>query len=298
MTRRASLAIGIGLLGLLAAAAGHAETPGDAGMTACDQSPIQRVPERAQDAPTGSEFSRSVATLSGPARDAAVLGQVLHGNLPGFLRHLVPVTLQAQGSPRTLTVCVLPDYLAIGSDRDFVFVPMGLQAALAIAERLGFELPTPRIVDAIYDEAAVRLRPQPLPAGDAMRSTAYFVHHNEMISEQREAAAAPLGVLTSGHKKDLVLTSRLWTLPGRVAIYGWHRASGEPIQPLSTVHGARYADYSHGLRLVSDIVYLDGVPRKITDVFAEPRLAGLLSSEGPVTRLSARLRELQQRNPR
>ena len=296
MPRRSALALT--LLGLLAASAGRAETSGTARAASCDQTPVLRVPERAPGAPTGTEFSRSVATLAGPERDAAILAQVLSGNLPQFLRHLVPVTLRSHDSPGTLTVCVLPDYLAIGNDRDFVFVPMGLQAALAIADRLGFELPTPRIVDAIYDEAAVRLKPQPLPAGDAMRSTPYFVHHNEMINEQREAVSAPLGVLTSGHKKDLVLTSRLWQIPGRVAIYGWHRAQGAPIQPLSTVHGARYADYSHGLRLVSDIVYLDGVPRKITDILAEPRLAGLLSSEGPLTRLGARLRELQQRNPR
>lgn len=295
-TRRPSWALA--LLALLAVPVSHAKSATRTDAAACDQAPIQQVPQRPRDAPTGSEFSRSVAKISGPARDAAVLNQVLHGNLPDFLRHLVPVTLRAPGSPRTLTVCVLPDYVAVGSDRDFVFVPMGLQTALAIAERLGFELPTPRIVDAIYEEAAVRLRPQPLPPGDAMRSTPYFVHHNEMISEQREAVSAPLGVLTSGHKKDLVLTSRLWQIPGRVAIYGWHRASGAPIQPLSTVHGARYADYSHGLRLISNTVYLDGAPRKIVDVLAEPRLAGLLSNEGPLPRLSARLRELQQRNPR
>lgn len=296
MSRRPSLALAF--LGLLATAVGFAKTPAPAATDGCDQTPVKRVPDRPGDAPTGSEFSRSVATLSGPDRDDAVLAQVLRGNVPNFLRHLVPVTLRAPGSPQTVTVCVLPDYLAVGNDRDFVFVPLGLRAALAIADRLGFELPTPRIVDAIYDAAAVHLRPQPLPAGDAMRSTPYFVRHNEMISEQREAASDPLGVLTSGHKKDLVLTSRLWQIPGRVAIYGWHRASGDPIQPLSTVHGARYADYSHGIRLVSDTVYLDGVPRNILDVLAEPRLAALLSKEGPLTRLSARLRELQQRNPR
>ena len=51
-------------------------------------------------------------------------------------------------------------------------------------------------------------------------------------------------MLTAGPRKDLVLTSRLWLDPGKVAIYGWHRARGAPIQPLSTVHGAGYADYS------------------------------------------------------
>ena len=36
--------------------------------------------------------------------------------------------------------------------------------------------------------------------------------------------------------------TKLYEFPDRVAIYGWHRPDGRPIQPLSTVHGFRYAD--------------------------------------------------------
>jgi hypothetical protein len=53
-------------------------------------------------------------------------------------------------------------------------------------------------------------------------------------------------------------TNRPWSNPGRVAIYGWHRPDGNPIQPLNTVHGIRYADYSQGVRLVSDTAYVGG----------------------------------------
>ena len=80
----------------------------------------------------------------------------------------------------------------------------------------------------------------------------------------------------AGHKKDLVLTNRLWQVPDRVAIYGWHRDVDRPIQPLSTVHGARYADYSHGVRLVSDTVYINGRKRPIDEVLGEPALAHLV----------------------
>lgn len=250
------------------------------------------MPARPSDAPGGDEFARHLQNLSGPVRDAEIRSQLLAGNLPGFLRHLLPVTLTSTTTALTLTVCVLPDYLAVGTDRDFVFVPMGLEAALDVARTFGFELPTPKVVDAIYQEATVRLHPQPLPAGDQMRSTPYFVRHNEMISEQRAAMSGPLGALTAGHKKDLVLTNRLWQVPARVAIYGWHRDFQDPIQPLSTVHGARYADYSHGIRLVSSIAYVNGVRWNIEDVLAEPTLAGLLSKEGPLPRLSTRLSAL------
>jgi len=269
--------------------------PAGAAATPCDPGRLEAIPARPASAAEGSAFAREVAALSGPARDAVIRDAVLAGDIPQFLRRLVPVSIVGEDADGRveLTLCVLPDYLAVGSDRDFVFVPMGLQAALDIARRFGFELPTRPLVDAIYASAVVRLEPQPLPADDAMRSTATVVLHNALIAMQRAARSAPLGVLTSGHKKDLVLTSRLWMLPGRVAIYGWHRASGAPIQPLSTVHGARYADYSHGVRLVSDVAYVNGSPRPLTDIYAEPRLARLLTAEAPWTQFRAHLAALR-----
>jgi hypothetical protein len=260
----------------------------------CDQDPIHAIPHRTADAPAGSEFARRIESLSGVQRDAEVRSELLAGNVPQFLRHLAPVTVTNSDSahPVEITVCVLPDYLAVGSDRDFVYVPLGLEAALEVADHFGFDLPTPKLVDAIYRESAVKLAPQPLPASDQMRSTHYVVEHTQLIVGQRSELGAQLGELTAGDKKDLVLTSRLWQFPGRVAIYGWHRAVNQPIQPLSTVHGARYADYSHGVRLVSSIVYVNSVKRSIDDVLAEPQLATLLTSEGPLTRIAERLRVL------
>ena len=251
---------------------------------------MMSVPARADGALTGSQFVERARDVSGPQRDALVRSELLAGNVPAFLRHLEAVTVRGNGTE--VTICVLPDYLALGSDRDFVFVPMGLEATLDVAGRYGFVLPTRRMVNAIYEESTVRLNPQPLPAGDQMRSTAYLARHNQMIGEQRVARGAALGELTAGHKKDLVLTPRLWTTPGRVAIYGWHRGSHAPIQPLSTVHRASYADYSHGIRLVSDVVYVNGVKRLLTDVLADPQFAGLLSDEGPLPDLAEQLESL------
>ncbi|HTY49018.1 MAG TPA: hypothetical protein VMB48_04930 [Steroidobacteraceae bacterium] len=245
---------------------------------------------------TGSQFARQVEHVSGTARDAAIDAELLSGNLPQFLRRLVPVTLRDADSAGTeVVVCVLPDYLAVGSNRDFVFVPMGLRAALTVADRFGFTLPTPKLVDAIYAAAATRLAPIPLPAGDQMRSTAYFVRHNDLISQEREQLGAVLGDLTAGDKKDLVLTSRLWRFPGRVAIYGWHIAERRPIQPLSTFHGARYADYSHGVRLVSGTVYVNGLRTRMAEALAQPAIARLLTSEGPLTDVTGHLSALMDR---
>jgi hypothetical protein len=108
------------------------------------------------------------------------------------------------------------------------------------------------------------------------------VDHNRKIRKQRLSLDCPLDTLISGTKKDVVLTNHLARALGKIAIYGWHRFSDVPIQPLTTVHSASYADYSHGIRLVSDIVLIDGEPRSIYDVLEDPRLAKVLSDEGAI----------------
>jgi hypothetical protein len=251
----------------------------------CSPALAQHIPARTAAAPGGHEFVQRVREISGAERDLAISEELLAGNLPGFLTKLKPVTLHGQlsgGESVSITLCVAPDYLAVGSDYDFVRVPMGLGPALAVARRFGFVLPTTRMVDAIYQQAQAQLVPQPMPAGPQMRSTDYFWQHNQAIRAQRQALHAPLGALTAGDKKDLVITNRLWRNPERVAIYGWQIRDGRPIQPLSTVHGARYADYSHGVRLVSEVAYVNGVARSIYDILMDPRLAAVLSNEGAI----------------
>src|SRR5260221_9384151 len=71
-------------------------------------------------------------------------------------------------------------------------------------------------------------------------------------------------------------------MPGRIAIYGWHLSSGHPIQPLNLWHGARYADYSHGARLVSQIVLVNDMQRSLYDVMSDPKLAPIISREGAI----------------
>jgi hypothetical protein len=246
---------------------------------------VNAILPRSISALTGSAFAKSLTGMDDATRETAIRTQFLEGNLPAFLRTLKPVGLigrSADGKTMTATIFVMPDYLAIGSDGDFLRVPMRLSTATEIAREFHCVLPTKKMVDAIFAQADLRLAPEPLPPGPQMRSTAYYLQHNRLIEAQRLAVGRPLGGLLSGQKKDLVLTNRLTRLPGRLAIYGWHRPTGIPIQPLSTVHGARYEDYSHGIRLVSDTLLLDGAPRSIYAVLADPRLAPLLSDEGPI----------------
>jgi hypothetical protein len=256
-----------------------------AGTAQCPDILVSEIPPRPSGAPDAAKFVQEILRLSAVERESRLATELQSANIPDRLRHLEPVTLRAENAgdaPTEITICVARDYLAIGSDDDFLRVPMGLQAAMATAASFGFVLPTPKMVDAIYEQAGIRLTPEPMPAGDEMRSTAYFVAHDHRIEAQRDDVGGPPDGLIAGHKKDLVLTNRLWSKPGRVAIYGWHRPDGTAIQPLSTVHGARYADYSHGVRLVSLVAYVDGQPRSLLELLEDPRTADVLTGEGPI----------------
>lgn len=231
---------------------------------------------------TGSAWLARNMGRDGAARERAVLEAILAGHVPAFLRRFVPVTLEIPGpgdTRRRATVRVAPDYLAIGTDADFVRVPMTPGTAQRIADRAGCTLPRPRLVDAIWRQATTRLAPRTMSPGPRMSSTDYFGRHDRAIRGQ--LAGRPPGGLLAGHKKDIVLTDRLARQPGRVAIYGWHRASGRAIQPLSLVHGKGYVDYSHGARLVARTLVVDGHETTVDEVLGDPALAALLSADVP-----------------
>ncbi len=250
------------------------------------------IPQRPTQAQSATDFIRTASRLNERERERVIRRELIAGNIPSFLHKLQPIALTGQlpdGGTVRLVLCVMADYLSLGADDDFLLVPMGLDTALAVGAKFGFTLPTRRIVDLIYRQSRVQMKPQPLPPGDQMRSTEYYRLHNSLVMEQRAAYDAAPRVLMAGHKKDLVLSPRLWSQPGKVAIYGWHRGADLPIQPLSTVHGAAYADYSHGVRLVSKVAFVNGTPRSIFDLLADPVLAHLISDEGLLPRTAESL---------
>lgn len=242
-----------------------------------------RIPPRPAGSLSGSQFALRIRNLQGETRDSAVLAELLRGNLPDFLRELEPIHLwgaDRRGRIHRGVVWVTPDYVAVGSDEDFVRVPMGLDAAWVLGRAFGFTLPTTKIVDRVHEQAKLRLGPQPMPPGPRMRSTDYFFRHHLAIERQRGDRRP--GGLVSGHKKDLVLSKSLLRRRGKLVIYGWHQRDGLPIQPVSTFHGRRYTDYSHGVRLVASTMLLDSKPRSLFHVLRDPDLSSVVSDEGPI----------------
>ena len=240
------------------------------------------LPPRAAEALSGSAFAQRVSGMPPGEREEEIRAQFASGNVPGFWRTFVDVkvTRTIGRDEHTVVLRVAPEYLAIGSDEDFFLAPVTSLTAQTLADSVDCSLPTRRMVDDIHAAAPVKLTPSPMPPGPAMTTVAAFREHNEIVRGQRTLQELPAGSLVSGHKKDIVLTPQLTGAPGKVAIYGWHRADGTAIQPLYLGHTAAWVDYSHGARFVQRALMVDGRPSTIEAVLADPSLAALLSDEG------------------
>lgn len=250
------------------------------------------LPARASNAPTGSEFVNQISPLSLTDRENAIYAQVSNGNIPTWMRNLVLISTNAVagGTNYTIGYYVTPDYLAIGSDTDYFLCPMTPLLAQKIANALNCSLPTRKMVNHIWSKAPCKLAPSTIPPSPSMTTVPVFNQHNSTVRNQRYAVTNthPLGTLTGGDKKDVVISVRIYTnfatsITKPVVIYGWHQTSGAPIQPVYNGHEETYADYSHGIRLVQMNITINGNPNTITNILVNPGLAALLSDETTFT---------------
>src|SRR5207244_2662495 len=123
-------------------------------------------PPRPASAPTGRQFINIVSAMSLTDRENWIYLQVTNGNVPDFLRTLVPVTANANinGINHTGTYYVTPDYVAIGTDADYFLEPMTPLLGQRLCDTLGCTLPTHKMVNQIWTNAAVKMTPQPITA--------------------------------------------------------------------------------------------------------------------------------------
>ena len=228
---------------------------------------------------TGNDFYHQAFAMKWAARDSFALKEVLSGNVPSFLRKFVPVhvslTDSVSGKTIHATYYVSPDYLSIGSENDWARINITPRAAQQIADSFHCFLPTRKMVDDIYKAAKVKLEPVPLYA--FRDSTPIMWHHHLIVEGQRKGRKG----LIAGIQKDVVISGRVSrdTRPDRVAIYGWHKLDGKPIQPLYTGHIFWWVDYSQGIRLIYRKIKVGNQWMDYTAVLSDPHLNKLLCDE-------------------
>ena len=212
-------------------------------------------------------------------RDSLAAKEILAGNIPGFFGKFIPVSTQVKdsaGKAYKAVFYVSPDYISIGTDKDFARVPLTPMSAQLIADSFNCFLPTRKMVDIIYGQATIKLDPVPMYAYRDSAITMW--QHHLIIEGQRQGRKG----LIAGIKKDIITSHKILNDPkrDRVAIYGWQLRGGKPIQPLYTGHINWYTDYSHGARLIYRKIKINGNEMDYESVLTHPLFHKLLSDEG------------------
>ncbi len=246
------------------------------------------LPSRPLGARTGSEFVETIQSLNLEQREQAIQNEIFGGNVPDFIRNADTITFvdTLAGDVFEVSLLVLPDYLSIGSNDDYVLMPMTPILAQQVMDRMGGIFPTRKIVDMIWNASEVKFKPIPIPPSKDMVTIEVFNQHNKLLNEQK---ILPLwhflvGVLVSGHKKDVILSNHIASYGDKVVIYGWHYQTGKAIQPMYKGHAIWYVDYSHGIRVVYSRCLLNGSIKEVDSILKDPVLYKLFSDEdSPMT---------------
>jgi hypothetical protein len=253
--------------------------------SACEQdSPTQQLdlPPRAPDALGASELIPAIQDLDIKEREERLFAELSEGNVPSWLRTMTRVSLrqEVRGLEHEVTFWVTPDYLTVGSDTDFLPIPLTGRTAQRVADLVGAALPTPRMVDAIWASARTHLAPVRIGPHPDMTTVPFFIRHAGLIQSQRMVYGSKPGTFSAGHKLDVVITPELAANPGAVAIYGWHQPNGEPIQPLYTRRADNRPVFSHGIRLVHRTILIDEEEMDLLEVLTDPVRGEILSAKG------------------
>lgn len=235
-------------------------------------------------------------------RDDMVLEFFQAGHIPMFYQHWCSVPVK--GKKLSGLIYVLPDFLCLGTDEDFVRARVNPPVAEKIGALIEAQLPTSKMVDDIY-AASQKLYAQPWgpPYDKSMLLTARWEPQDAKIKETFLKKEYKLSKVVAGHLKNVVVGIGIdhkfdkkawkWKLMKPedqakvVGIYGWFEADGKVIQgpnPNWKSHPIPYADYSHGTRFVHREMMIGNEVVAVDDVLKDPERCDLLSREGPLTR--------------
>lgn len=267
-----------------------------------------KLPDRPSDAATGAQFMAEMNKLGNmndkkpqAKMEQRIAEEIAKGNIPSFCRPENMKALTMSNGGVTVTYKAGLDYLAIGSDDNFVRVPMTPLLAQALATKYGWGLPTGAMTDHIYAKSDIKLHGVgyiTAPAGTPenhqqqmkMQGNEYILRHNNDINKQ----LGPDGLhrlqsgqaLIAGGKKDVILSRYAIDHPGKLDFRGLYQG-GQPVQR-SPAHEDTYRDYSHGFRPIDanvTVAYPDGrsVTMKYYDALKDPKIAKVLNGyEGAI----------------
>lgn len=207
--------------------------------------------------------------------------------------------------------------IAVGADALSLVHPFGsirvnvsCRGAQKLCDALGLQMPTPLMIDRIWEQASLRVTPKTYtPDVNArvhvrnrkdesvvvsMMGITAMIAHSDRV--QNSIEGAPELVCNVG--KWWVLTKKIGgqetskkpDASYKCANYGWYSAGSPYIsvtgkqlwQQNSTRHNQFHRDYSQTFVPIGGLMLVNGSPMRVADVLRDPELAGLISHEGPL----------------
>ena len=267
---------------------------------------------------TGSEFLAQMKDVRIPMLSKLGLAEMLKGNMPPFLDQRIACHTEAviDGGYYKLTYYVKPNYLAIGTDADFILWPLSIidlqnfcdafvmtAASDPTDKSSKYFIPPKKIVFNNWLASTCKIPPQALGASDQMtwpvkigeeqaRINAAMIKAGCQITDFSRAKkayiSAPNMANTGGPTKEGVLHFTGWygtqqIIPNERKVGEWNGQTVYGVQGGDDTggHEASYADYSHGC----DVVYYDcdvnGMAFEFDQICTHPKLHVLVSDQGP-----------------
>lgn len=212
-------------------------------------------------APTtpGSELVAQLPNKMGTEREDALYAMYMAGQCPMWLRQWHEIEVEHEGL--TGAFYVLPDFMCVGTDSDYIYTPMGALNAERVLTRFKAVLPTQKMVETIYSRSVKQVaQPWDEPYDSSMMYTSRWPTQTSKVRRMMGETGVILGQLVEGHYKNVIVSDKVMKNHGvDLGFFGWYQSNGKPIQGDSLAHGACYCDYSHGVRGVLNKVVVGDV---------------------------------------
>jgi len=195
-----------------------------------------------------------------PQREQFVLNTLTSLPREQVVGTMKPVTVSKPDGSK-ITYEVMPDYITVDGMR----VPMSGVTAQKVADHFGLNLPTPKMVDEIYQNADVKVSAQPLSgsgtnvggkqySGSDVVNTGvgyapFAVNYSDKVNQQLAEKGYDGNGIVAGFAKDITPP-----IGGSLGLYGFYDSKGKPIQGGNgkTPHEtATHTEYGTYVRLVS-----------------------------------------------